>query len=108
MTLENLKTLLESIEGYEDKVVYWAWSEGNAPALPFICFVETGANNTVADGLVYHSWHQVTIELYTEDKSPAEEAKVETALTGAGIVWSKDCEYIDDEKCWLSTYTVEV
>lgn len=108
MELSEVKTLLENITGYSGKVVYWAWNEGSAPALPFICYFETGNNNFEADGIVYHSSRQIRIELYTEDKQPNEEAKVESALTEAGIVWTKECEYLDDEKCWMIIYIVEV
>ena len=108
MTLAELKTILEGITGYSNKVVYWAWKEKSAPALPFICYFETGANNFFGDDIVYYSFHQIQIELYTEDKAPEEEAKVETALTNAGITWSKNCDFLDDEKCWMITYTVEV
>lgn len=108
MTLTEIKTLLEGIEGFSDKVTYYAWPVGEAPSLPFLCYLETGADNFGADNKVYYSAKQIDIELYTQNKSSADEALVESALTNAEIYWTKSEEYIDDEKCWMITYEIEV
>lgn len=108
MTLTELKTLLEGIDGYADKVTYYAWPVGEAPELPFLCYVEEGADNFGADNKVYYSAKTVDVELYTKIKSTGEEALVEAALTAADIFWTKDSTYLDDEKCWMITYSIEV
>ena len=108
MTLEEIKALLEGIEGFADKVAYYAWPVGEVPELPFLCYLETGADNFGADNKVYYSARSVDVELYTQNKSSSSEALVEAALTGAEIFWKKSEEYIDDEKCWMITYEIEV
>ena len=108
MELTNLKAILEGITGYADKVVYYAWPEREAPQLPFICYLERQSNNFFADGITFAEIKAIDIELYTEKRSTAEEKKVEAALTSNGIPWEKAIDYIDDEKCWMITYTVEV
>lgn len=108
MTLSELYTVLSGISGFAGKVAYRAWPVGAAPALPFICYLETGSNNFIADGQVYVAVKAIAVELYTEAKDPTNEALVEAALTGAGIVWSKSEDYLDDERCYMITYTMEV
>ena len=106
MTLAELKTVLEGV--FPGKVVYHAWPENTAPALPWVCIFETGAANESADNIVFFSAHQVNVELYTEKKDTAKETSIEAALTAAEIYYEKDCEYLSDEKMHMTTYTVEV
>ena len=108
MSLEELYIVLTGITGYSNKVVYYAWPEGEAPALPFICYVENASNNFIADGKVYLTINSVDIELYTKHKSLTDESLVETALGNAGIVWQKTEQYLTDEQCYEVIYTVEV
>ena len=105
MTLEELKGTLKS-SGFP--VAYRAFRENSAPALPFICFQETGSDNTGADGIVWFSARQVDLELYTAFKDPEAENKVEAALTAAGIYYDKFETYIDSEKMYQITYEIEV
>ena len=108
MTLSELANVLESISGFSGKVVYRAWQEGQAPELPFICYLETGSDNFAADNIAYYKQKRIDIELYTETKNPAVEALVEDALEAAGIFWDSVEIYIDDEKMYQKVYEVEV
>lgn len=103
MTLEELKTLLEST-GLP--VAYRAFPVGKAPDLPFICYLVEYSNNFDADNRVYCPINHITIELYTEFKSPESEALVETALQD--ICWEKTEDYLDDERCYEISYEIEV
>lgn len=106
MTLAQLKTALESITGFSKKVAYNAFPVGEAPSLPFITFLQTGAETYSADGIVYHQNANVAIELYTEKKSSTTESLVETALTTANLYFTKDEQYLDDERCYFVVYQV--
>lgn len=108
MTLAELNNILKGITGFEDKVVYYSWPVNKAPELPFICYLEQGSNNFVADGVVYSKVRRIDVELYTETKDPTSESLVESALTAAGIVWQKTEDYIDTEKVFMITYEIEV
>lgn len=108
MTLTELKQTLTAITGFADKVTYYAWPEGTAPALPFICFFETGADNFAADGIVFCSSPSVSIELYTKLKDEVTEGAVEAALTAADLYFTKQEQYLGDEKCYLVLYTVNL
>lgn len=103
MTLEEIKTMLEA-SGLP--VAYRSFPEGNAPDLPYICFLTNGNNNFGADGCVYHSALRITIELYTRNKDMNAESAVESALSG--FYWEKAEEYLEDEKCYEILYTMEV
>ena len=103
MRLEDLKTLLEST-GLP--VAYRAFPVGQAPDLPFICYLVEYSNNFDADNRVYHPINHISIELYKKIKNPDAEALVETALKD--ICWEKTEEYLDDERCFEIVYEIEV
>lgn len=103
MTLESLRTLLEST-GLP--VAYREWPESAAPPLPFICFLVAYSNNFAADGSVYVPIKRIQIELYTKLKKPELEDKVEKALSS--LFWEKTETYIDTEKCYQILYEIEV
>lgn len=108
MTLNELYTILNSIETFNGKVTYRAFPKGQAPDLPYICYLATQTNNFDADNQVYKVIQGVDIELYTKTKSPAVETLVETALNANGIVWEKYEEFLDDENMYMITYETEV
>lgn len=105
MTLERIKATLE-VTGLP--VAYRAFPEGDAPALPFVCYHSPYTNNFAADGLVYATINHINVELYTQVKEPATEENVEAALTGAGIYWEKSETSLEDEKCLQILYEIEV
>lgn len=106
MTLSELKTALSAV--LPDKVIYNAWPIGEAPPLPYICYYSTGAANFAADNVVYNSDRDVRIELYAKNKDTDTEAAIEAALNGAGLYWTRDESYINDEKVYLTIYEVTI
>lgn len=108
MTLAQVKTMLEAINGYNDKVVYRAWPIGQAPALPFICFMFENNDNFLADDLVYFSKKMIRIEHYSEFKDETAEAAIEAALDAKNLIWTKEETYIDDQSMLMIIYNLEV
>ena len=108
MTLNEVYTMLTGITGFTGKVAYYAFPAGEAPELPFLCYVETGTDNFAADNVSYYATKEINVELYTQDKDPTTEQLVESALTAAGVFWTKTAEYLEDEKCWMITYAIGV
>lgn len=106
MDPENMKTLLESIAGFADKVTWFEWPIGEAPALPFICYFTVRENDFAADNVNYYSMPVYAVELYCKNRDFATEAKVAEALSAAGLYYSKEAEYLDDERCWVTVFTV--
>lgn len=105
MTLAQLNDVLQAT-GLP--VAYYAFPEGEAPPLPWICYTVTGSRNFDADGRVYLAVRRVDVELYCAQKDLAAEALVETALDGAGIPWDKTETYLDSEQCFEIIYEIEV
>lgn len=108
MTLTEIYTMLNSIQGFTDKVAYRAFPKGQAPELPYICYMATQTNNFKADNKVYEIVQGVDVELYTRIKDPGSEALIEAALNDSGIVWEKYEDYIEDEEVYMITYEMEV
>lgn len=108
MTLAELKTILEGVTGFQGKVAYNAFPEGESVALPFICYRVTNTDNFGADNDVYKVITDIDIELYTALKSTETEGKIESALSAADIFWNKTETYIDTERCFEIIYQIEV
>lgn len=108
MTLAELNTQLKSLTGFSKKVVYRAWPVGQAPSLPFICFMVDESDNFGADDIVYKAINRVNIELYSKNKDTVSEGLIESLLGSLSIYWEKNETYIDDEQCYEIIYTIEV
>ena len=87
-------------------VTYLEWPEGEAPDLPFICYLAKGNNPLFADGVIYYSYDDVCVELYTKYRDLAVERQVEAALDG--YHWKKDVDHLKSERCYKITYDLEV
>lgn len=102
MTIRELKQALEEV--LPDKVVYRAWPVNEAPPLPYIVYYSTSAENFGADNIVYHSRRNIRIELLAEYKDITLEQNIEAVLP----YWTRTEDYLEDEKCYLTSYEIEV
>lgn len=105
MSLSELSSVLD---GTGLPVVYDFWPEGEAPALPWICYRETGSSNLFADGRVYLPVGGIHVDLYTALKDPNMESRVEAVLDEAGLPWDKVESYVSAEHCYKINYQIEV
>lgn len=103
MTLAELKTLLN---GTGIPVSFSNVPLDNNTARPYICFFQDADRNFAADGVVYYSRKVIIVRLYTDKRDEVSEGKVETALTD--MYYSKDIQFLDAEKIYEITYTIEV
>ena len=87
---------------------YYQFDEGTGQQPPFICFFYPQDNDVLADNTNYVKVSRLVIELYTDNKDFALEAAVEAALAGAGLVYSRSEEKLDDERMFEVIYTTEV
>lgn len=108
MSLNELATLLQSIPEFSGKVAYNEFPDGEAPEMPYIVYLETGENIFIADNTVIYRQIRVDIELYTALKDPQIEKTVENALSSAELIWTKDEDHLDSERCYMITYTVAI
>lgn len=58
--------------------------------------------------LMYHSFKQLDVELYTDEKSPDTESRVEEVLTQHNIYYTKTESWIESEKLYEVLYEMEV
>lgn len=98
-----MKSVLES-SGLP--VAYLSFPEGDSPPLPFVCYYSTDVNPLFADASTFYATTDVTVELYTQFKSPDVEKKLESVLSSCH--WKKSETYIDTERCYMITYDIEV
>lgn len=87
---------------------YEHFSEEESPSLPFLLWWLEGENNFSADNCVYYSSLQLTIALYTDEKSPGAEAEIETVLRNHNIFYTKTETWIESEKLYEILYETEV
>ena len=84
------------------------FAEGESPPPPFITYLLPGSDNFPADGRVYFRITEAHIELYTDEKDPAVERKVEAVLDSHGIFYDKTEVWIDTEKLYEVLYSFEM
>jgi len=106
MTIPQMKTLLESVNGFDKKVVYYEWPINEAPALPFVCFFSASETAFAADNINYYSVPRFAVELYTKTRDLTTEALFESKFRENDIYFTKGTEYLNDERCWVTVYTI--
>lgn len=104
MGLNDLYTLISA----KFSAAYWAFPEGEAPEMPFVTIFENGTDNFAADNKVYHIRRVISVELYTRDKSPTDEATLEEVFDKNDLFWNKSETHLDDENAYEVLYTLEV
>lgn len=87
---------------------YHHFAEGESPQLPFICYLTPGSNNFAADGKVYFKAKQLDVELYTDEKAPELEERLEAVFDAYGLFYEKSETYIESEKLYEVIYEMEV
>ena len=89
-------------------VAYYQFSDATAKEPPFICYYYQNDDDFSADNINYARINQLVIELYTDDKDFTLESQLETVLIQHDMYFNKTEVYIDDEKMYMVTYTMEV
>lgn len=87
---------------------YHHFAEGESPKPPFLIFLSPGEHTFSADNLMYHSFKRLDIELYTDEKSPETEQKVEEILLRRNIYYTKTETWIASEEMYEVLYETEV
>lgn len=87
---------------------YRSFEEGTATPCPFICYLFPNNSPEPADNINIAKIETLTIELYTDQKDFALEEQIEEVLTSYNLAFSRDEQWISDEKMQLTVYTMEV
>lgn len=105
MTHEEVVKMLEESNL---PIAYDHFAEGEAPEPPFICFLFPGSDNFSADNIVYAEFQNLSVELYTDEKDPELEARLENILTAHELFWNKSEVWIESEKLYEVLYQMTV
>lgn len=105
MTIYEFRTTIEST-GLP--CAYYAFRTDNAPPLPFITWFQPRSENFSADNIVYHESPEISVELYTETRDPDTESAVEAVLTAAGLFFTKEIGFIEDENTYQIAYSLNL
>lgn len=103
MTYEELEQLLASV-GIPFTLHHWE----RPPAMPYGVYFDDYTENFAADNRAYAVIRHVYIELYTRQRDPDLEARLEGILDGAELYWDKDSAYVDSLRACKTTYEIEV
>ena len=105
MTYEDVVTMLEEADL---PLAYDHFAEGEAPDPPFLVFLCPDTDTMFADDRVYEKIETLAVELYTDRKDPAAEAKVEAILGRHGLPWQKTEVWIESEKMYEARYETQI
>ena len=103
--MDNLIPIMEAI-GLP--YAYDHFAEGESPAPPFVCFLCPASDNFAADGRVYYKINEVHIELYTNEKNPETEVRIEAVLDERGFFYDKSEVWIESEQLYEVLYSFEL
>lgn len=104
----NYEEINEMMLEMELPFAYHHFAEGESPKPPFLIFLSLGENTFSADNLMYHSFKKLDIELYTDEKSPEIEERVEEVLHQHNIYYTKTEVWIESERLYEVLYEMEV
>lgn len=102
MTREEIANIIKSF-GY--RWTYYRFPKDKAPALPYVVYHFPDRNDYMADNENYRQIETLRIELYTESRDFQAEQNLEVLLP---FPFSKDVEYINNEKMYQISYETEV
>ena len=105
MTPAQVKSMIDAV-GIPSAYYQFADATGQQP--PFICYFFTSSNDLSADNINYCRIERLNIELYTDVKDFALEARLEQILAEHEIFFAKEETYIDSERMHETIYTSDV
>ena len=105
MTYEEINEMMQEI-GLP--YAYQHFAEGESPNPPFTIFLSPGEHTFGAEDLMYISFKTLHIELYTDEKSPEAEERVEEVLHQHNLYYTKTEAWIESEKLYEILYELEV
>jgi len=100
--------IFEMLEETGLAVAYDHFAEGESPDPPFICFLFPESDNFSADNAVYAEFQVLDVELYTDEKNPELEDKLETIFNNYELFWNKSEVWIESEKMYEVLYQMTV
>lgn len=108
MTLAELYQALKAT-GYPVAYSHFVDTPQNpAPTPPFITYQEAYTSDLMADNRNYVGISNVQVELYTNKKDQAAEARVQDKLKELGLPYSKTETWLEEEKLFQVIYEIQL
>lgn len=110
MTPQDIYSMLTAVDS-SVPVAYYRFidaADDPAPAPPFVCWFFQTSDDLFADDSNYQGICPAAVELYTDFKDFALEAKYEAAFAAAGLCWEREETYLDDQRMHMTTWTMDV
>ena len=101
MTYEELTAMLKEVNL---PFAYDHFAEGESPDPPFYVFLIPSVETFGADNIVYASFPEVNVELYTDKKSPKLEKRLEKIFNSHEVYWQKSETWIASERMYEVLY----
>ena len=101
MTYEELVAMLKEADlpfGYDH------FAEGESPDPPFFVFLNPTEETFGADNIVYASFPDVNVELYTDNKNPMLEKRLQKIFNSHEVYWQKSETWIASERMYEVLY----
>lgn len=102
------KQVYEMVNEIGFNAAYHHFEEGQEPQKPYLVYLYPGSNNFSADGMVYQDINKLNIELYTDNKDPEAEKRVEAVLKKHGLFYETTESYIKTEGIYEVLFEMEV
>lgn len=104
MTLEKLNKELKKVCR---NVAYLRFKQATSP--PFIIYGLAGSSDVHADNRHYFKIDDGFVELYSDDKMPEVERKIEKAFSDNQIPWEKEYEeYIESQRMMCVRWSIQL
>lgn len=100
--------LVEMLEEMNLPLAYHHFEEGESPDPPFLLFRFPSEDTFAADDIVYISFPEVNVELYTDKKDPPLEKRLEEIFTRHEVYWSKSEVWIPSERMYEVLYELTI
>ena len=93
-------------------ITYLQWAQdlsgrNTVPPLPYLVYYFPEVDPEPADDTVHATIYGINLELYTKRKDFTTEARIDAALTAAGLVWRKSESYLNSEHMFEVLYQME-
>lgn len=82
------------------------WENPGPP--PYGVYLDDYTENFAADNISYFEISHCNVEIYTRQRDPEVEKKIEKVLNQHEIYWDRMCSYIESESLYQTTYEIEV
>ena len=105
MTYSDVHTMLEQVGV---PTAYYQFPDNTGIQPPFICFYYFGSRDVYADNQNYQKIEHLVVELYVRVKNFDLESALESALRSAGLTWTKEETYLDDQQMIVNVYDTDV